>query len=144
MGRLVHATCHKIYKSDVKHRYSLGCLDQYPCNVLRLWNRQDCEPVWVYKYMQRMETVKESGPWSSLGTLVVMWLFCISISGETWKFDFLKVKFDLEGQGQCPQNDRDLNQVILHIWSKFGDPSLNGWWVMVQTTSKWGKFRLSS
>ena len=26
-----------------------------------------------------------------------------------------------------PQNNRDLNQGILHIWSKFGDPSLNGY-----------------
>ena len=25
-----------------------------------------------------------------------------------------------------PQNNRDLNQVILHLWSKFGDPSLKG------------------
>ena len=27
-----------------------------------------------------------------------------------------------------PQNNRDLNQGILHLWSKFGGPSLNGWW----------------
>ena len=25
-----------------------------------------------------------------------------------------------------PQNNRDLNQGILHLWSKFGGPSLNG------------------
>ena len=35
-----------------------------------------------------------------------------------------------------PQNNRDLNQGLLHIWSKFGDPSLNGWWV-IAWTSKW-------
>ena len=46
-------------------------------------------------------------------------------------FDF-EVKFDLEGQGQSPppppkkKNNRDLNQGLLHLWSKFGDPSLNG------------------
>ena len=40
----------------------------------------------------------------------------------------------------APQNYRDFNQGILHLWSKFGDPSLNGWWVMVRTSSKWGKF----
>ena len=34
----------------------------------------------------------------------------------------------------------DLNQCILHLGSKFGCPSLNGWWVMVRTSSKWGKF----
>ena len=50
-------------------------------------------------------------------------------------FDF-EVKFDLEGQGQSPPNNRDLNQGLLHLWSKFGDPSLNGWWVTART-SKW-------
>ena len=30
----------------------------------------------------------------------------------------------------------------MHLWSKSGDPSLNGWWVMVRTTSKWSKFGL--
>ena len=32
-----------------------------------------------------------------------------------------------------PQNNRDLNQGLLHPWSKFGDPSLNGWWVIART-----------
>ena len=35
----------------------------------------------------------------------------------------------------APQNNRDLKQGVLHLWSKFGDPSLNGWWVMAQTSS---------
>ena len=39
-----------------------------------------------------------------------------------------------------PQNNRDLNQGILHLWSKFGGPSPNGWWVIARTCSKWGKF----
>ena len=137
-----------------------------------------------------METMKQSGLWSSLGThgsLVVIWWLCISSSGEARKFDF-KVKFDLEGRGQLlpktigiltnvfctsgpnlvilgwmgdelwcgqaqngvnfdfdlkfdlevqswlpSQNNRDLNQGVLHLWSKFGDPSLNGWWVIART-----------
>ena len=33
-----------------------------------------------------------------------------------------------------PQNNRDLNQGLLHLWSKFGDPSLNGWWVIARTS----------
>ena len=42
------------------------------------------------------------------------------------KSDF-EVKFDLEaGQGQSPQNNRDLNLVVLHLWFKFYDPSFNG------------------
>ena len=32
-----------------------------------------------------------------------------------------------------PQNNRDLNQGLSHLWSKFGDPSLNGWWVIART-----------
>ena len=34
-----------------------------------------------------------------------------------------------------PQNNRDLNQGILHLWSKFGDPGLNRWWVIMWTSS---------
>ena len=34
-----------------------------------------------------------------------------------------------------PQNNRDLNQGILHLWSKFGGRSLNGWWVIARTSS---------
>ena len=33
-----------------------------------------------------------------------------------------------------PKNNRDLNQCLLHIWSKFGDSSLNGWWVIARTS----------
>ena len=43
-----------------------------------------------------------------------------------------------------PQNNRDLNRGTLNIWSKFGGPSLNGWWVIGRTSSKWGKFLLRS
>ena len=32
------------------------------------------------------------------------------------------------------KNNRDPNQGVLHLWSKFGDPSLNGWWVIVRTS----------
>ena len=51
-----------------------------------------------------METMKQSGLWSSLGThgfLVVTWWLCISGSGETSNFDFSS-KFNLGGQGQSP------------------------------------------
>ena len=51
-------------------------------------------------------------------------------------FDF-EVKFDLEVQGQSPPKTiRDLNQGLLHLWCKFGDPSLNWCWVIART-SKW-------
>ena len=43
-----------------------------------------------------------------------------------------------------PLNNMDLNQGIMHIWSKFGGPSLNRWWVIVRTSPKWSKFWLCS
>ena len=55
-------------KSDGERRNTLGCLDQYTCKVLRLWNSQDLETVEVYKFVQRMETMKQSRLWSSVGT----------------------------------------------------------------------------
>ena len=39
------------------------------------------------------------------------------------------------------QNSRDPNQGILHLWSKFGDPRMNGLWVIVWTSSKWAKHK---
>ena len=58
------------------------------------------------------------------------------------KHDF-ENKLNLTCQTQStPQNNRDLNQGILNIWSKFGGPILNGWWVIARTSSKWGKFWL--
>ena len=61
-------------------------------------------------------------------------LWCKQAQNEV-KFDF-QVKFDLEGQGRSfPQNNMDLNQGVLYLWSKFGDPSLNEQWVIVRTIS---------
>ena len=94
----------------------------------------DCETVGTvkqfrYKYAQRMETMKQSGLWSSLGThgsVVVIWWLCISSSGETRKFDFLNQIWHWRSRSIATQIYRDLNQAIFHLWSKFGDPSLNG------------------
>ena len=54
-----------------------------------------------------------------------------------------KVKFDLSSPINL-QNNRDLNQGILHLWPKFDDSRLNRWWVSARTSSKWGKFWLWS
>ena len=35
----------------------------------------------------------------------------------------------------APQNNRALNQGLLHLWSRFGDPSLIGWWIITRTRS---------
>ena len=37
-------------------------------------------------------------------------------------------------RSMSPQNNRDLNQGFLHIWSIFSDPSFNGWWVIAHTS----------
>ena len=39
------------------------------------WNIRACEVVLVDKYMHRIETMKQSGPWSGLGT----WSFFMAI-----------------------------------------------------------------
>ena len=54
-------------------------------------------------------------------------------------------KFNMTCQAQStPQTIGILIKIkiILHLWSKFGGPSLNGWWVIARTSSKWGKFWL--
>ena len=43
----------------------------------------------------------------------------------------------------APNNNRNLNQGVLHLWSIFGDPSLNRSWVIMET-SKWLTWRLTS
>ena len=54
------------------------------------------------------------------GYMVVIYWLCISSSGEIRKFD-------LERQGQLPHKRIVIfDQGILHLWSKFGDPSLSG------------------
>ena len=49
-------------------------------------------------------------------------------------FDF-EVKFDLEGQGQSPPKTIRILPKVFRTWSKFGDPRLNGWWVIARTNS---------
>ena len=90
--------------------------------------------------------MKQSGLWNSLGThdSLVKWWLCISSSGQAMKFDFLSQIWSWRSRSITFQNSRDLNQCTLHIWSKFGDPSLNRWRGIVRTNSKWGKFWLWS
>ena len=66
-----------------------------------------------------METMKQSGLRSSPDihdSLVVMY-FLYWWNQKFWKFDLtLKVKVNR------PPHNKDFKQVILHLWSKFGDP----------------------
>ena len=114
-----------LYESDVKRRNTLSCLDQKTCKVLRLWNSQDCETVCVYKYVQRMETMKESGLWSSIcthGSLVAIWWSCISSSCETRKFDFLSQIWPWGSKSSAPQHNKDLNPL------RYFAPLVQIWW----------------
>ena len=65
-----------------------------------------------------------------------------SIGGELWHGQaqngvnfYFEAKFDLEGQVQSPPKTIGILTKVLHLWSKFGDPSLNGWWVIARTSS---------
>ena len=53
--------------------------------------------------------------------------------GEFWLWSWI---WPWRSRSIAPQNNRDLNQGLLHLWSKFGDPSLNGSRVIART-SKW-------
>ena len=35
----------------------------------------------------------------------------------------------------APEHNRARNQGLSHLWSKFSDPSLNGWWIIARTSS---------
>ena len=82
-------------KNDIKCQNTLGCLVQIMRKRLRLWNNWDLEAVWICKYMQRMETVKQLGPWSSLGShgyyvfTLVVWAFSLVVKPGMMKFWFL-------------------------------------------------------
>ena len=53
--------------------------------------------------------------------------------GKFWLWSWI---WPWQSRSIAPQNNRDLNQGLLHLWSKFGDPSLNGSQVIART-SKW-------
>ena len=96
----------------------------------------------VYRsvYLQGVETVKQSGLWSGLGKLwahdYYMYVFSqVDEPGihEIWIFKWnLNMKININ---ESP-NKRDLNQCVLTLWSKFGDPILIRWGVMVQAQNR--------
>ena len=81
--------------------------------------------------------------------LVVIWtvLRCIFVRNFNWwrvmawtsskwgKFWLWSSIWPWRPRSIVPQNNRNLNQGLLHLWSKFGDPSLNGWWIIARTSS---------
>ena len=52
------------------------------------------------------------------------YVFLVVVKPEYLSF---KSNLTLKAKVNSPQNNRDHNQVILHLWSKFGDSSLHEW-----------------
>ena len=64
------------------------------------------------------------------------WWVIVPRSSKWGNFWLWSLIWPWRSRSITPQNNRDLNQGLLHLWSKFGDPSLNGWRVIART-SKW-------
>ena len=77
------------------------------------WQCQDAFVVQIWKYWH--QSVRTSSKWSKVLFLSSIW---------HWR-----------SRSVAPQNNRDLNQGLLHFRSKFRDPSLKFWWVIAQTSS---------
>ena len=56
------------------------------------------------------------------------------------KTGFKIEKWNWRSRPTNPKINRNLNPGILHLWPEFGDPSLNRWWVIVPTSSRWVTF----
>ena len=55
-------------------------------------------------------------------------------SSKWGKFWLWSLIWPWRSRSITPQYNRDLNQGLLHLQSKFTDPSLNGWWVIARTS----------
>ena len=64
------------------------------------------------------------------------WQFIVRTSSKWGKIRFSRWIWPWSPRSITPQNNRHLNQGVLHLCFKFGDSSLNGWLVIVRT-SKW-------
>ena len=100
----------------------------------------DCETLGTVKWSRHISLRRGWKPWNSqaceaVQVLMALCWLCISGSGDTENFDF-QLNFTLKVKVNHLQNNRDLNQGTFHLWSKFGNPSLNGWWVIVWTIFK--------
>ena len=129
-----------IWQEQLKRQNTLGCLDQYAAqnseyartpipsqpqpkrssssgtlNMIPSWN---------------IHTVKQSMPRSCSNGCSLNWFT------EWGKFWLWSSTWPWRSRSIAPQNNRNLNQCILHLWSKFSYPTLNEWWVMVWTNSK--------
>ena len=63
-----------------------------------------------------------------------LWWLIARTSSKWGKFWLLSSIWPWSSRSIISKNNRDLNQGLLHLWSKFGDSSLNGWWVTARTS----------
>ena len=59
------------------------------------------------------------------------WWVMVCTSSKFWLWSSI---WPWRSRSITPQNNRDLNQGLLHLLSKFGDHCLNGWWVIARTS----------
>ena len=98
------------------------CLPRLMTDISRsttLQNLQDLNQVALYRWS------KFNDP-----SLKRWWVIARQTSSSELAKIWLKLHLTLNVKVNHPQNKWDLYQVVLHLWSKFGDPSLNGWWVI--------------
>ena len=76
----------------------------------------------------------DSGPRFD-GSSLNMWWVMAWTSSKWGKFGFSSWIWSWRSGSIAPKNNRDLNQVLLHLLSKFNGSSLNTWWFMARTSS---------
>ena len=73
---------------------------------------------------------------SKFGNCNFNWWWVMAWTSSKWgKFWLWSSIWPWRSWSIVPQNNRTLNQGLSHLWSKFSDPSLNGWWIIVRTSS---------
>ena len=73
--------------------------------------------------------------WPKFGNTDFNWWWLIARNSSKWgKFWLLSSIWPWSSRSIVPRSNRDLNQGLLHLWSKFGDSSLNSWWVIARTS----------
>ena len=73
--------------------------------------------------------------WPKFGNTDFNWWWLYARTSSKWgKFWLLSSIWPWSSRSIVPQNNRDFNQGLFHLWSKFGDSSLNGWWVIARTS----------
>ena len=116
-------------RAALKHQIILSCLDQYMQTVKqsRPWSGLGITPK-IIKILTKLFCT--SGPNLVIGWWVIMWTNLKPRIG--WN---LTLKWNLTFQVKVnhSRNNRDLDQGALHLWSKFGNPNLNGSQVTTQT-----------